>query len=65
MPLTKDKPARGILNPGGNDTGLIDQSTNGMDLKDEIPDAIQGRDKDSLNHLEDVWGVEKGAERDF
>lgn len=45
-------------------------SLSGVDLKEDIQDAIQGRDKNShssfnVDNSEDVWGVEQGAEKDF
>ncbi|KDR80046.1 hypothetical protein GALMADRAFT_242258 [Galerina marginata CBS 339.88] len=60
MPLGTEK------NAASNSTGLIDQSTEGLDLKDEVQDAIQGKDsKSRMDSEEDVWGVEKGAGKDF
>ncbi len=41
-----------------NDAGLIDQATNGTDLKDELEDAEQGEDQGSFQR-EDKWAVGK------
>ncbi|KAF9526390.1 hypothetical protein CPB83DRAFT_908493 [Crepidotus variabilis] len=66
MPLT---PQEVGITP---DTGLIDQSTNGTNLKKELGDAKQGRDDRGFGQgsggtagEENVWGIEKGAEKDF
>ncbi|KAF8149161.1 hypothetical protein B0H34DRAFT_735146 [Crassisporium funariophilum] len=46
-----------------DDAGLIDQSLDGTNLSDKLQDVKQGRDTGVGS--EDVWGVEKGAEKDF
>ncbi|KAF9486109.1 hypothetical protein BDN70DRAFT_916357 [Pholiota conissans] len=46
------------------DNGLIDQTADGTNLKNELQDAKQGRDAVALEN-EDEWGVEKGADKDF
>jgi len=62
MPLGTQE--RGSEPPGtGNDMGLAGQSVDGTNLKNEKQDATQGWDKGSAE--QDVWGIEKGAEKDF
>ncbi|KAF9049093.1 hypothetical protein BJ165DRAFT_1464332 [Panaeolus papilionaceus] len=46
---------------------LIDQSTEGLDISNQLLDAQQGRDtgrKEPSQFSEDAWGVEEGAGRD-
>ena len=44
-----------------HDSGLIDQTTNGTDLQDELQDAEQGEDQGSFQR-EDKWAV--GEDKD-
>ncbi|PPQ87337.1 hypothetical protein CVT25_002087 [Psilocybe cyanescens] len=64
FPLGTESNSANVTGESSNDTGLIDQSTSGTDLVPEIQDAKQGRDK-AFDNSEDVWGVEKGAGKDF
>lgn len=60
------KAQRGVHVPAGNgdpsstesDSSLIDQATDGTNLKDELQDAEQGRDQGSFQR-EDKWAVGK------
>ncbi|KJA25132.1 hypothetical protein HYPSUDRAFT_38092 [Hypholoma sublateritium FD-334 SS-4] len=60
------KAQRGVHLPAGNgypsskesDSGLIDQATDGTNLKEELQDAEQGRDKESFQR-EDEWASGK------
>lgn len=61
MPTTPDEFEEQEAIP---DNGLIDQTADGNNLKDELQDAKQGRAAVSLEN-EDEWGVEKGAGKDF
>lgn len=66
MPLGPDEISKQSDSNYNSDTGLIDQSTSGINLEDKIQDAPQGRDLNyTTNAEEEEWGVEKGAGKDY